>query len=698
MNEISMDTSLFNSSIIQSQDLYFENYDYHVQLINNQTFSFISFHNPWIFPLFILSVLGILITIIILFIFLCISIRHLNHHLVLTNIFICFSVCFIYLIVIFFLLRGNEVLCSLREFLSQLAYALLYSALLCRYIMQWLAARILSSRTKQMTALMIYLLLVLVQIPIGILWWYFTSPRACPRQIIEEYPTVKFSVRKYLLSRSKIKSCSLQCIVDYRFYGTYTYAIVELSLCTIIAICLFLCRHCHRNEIHKEQSSRKYKSKTSLTCFNMFAFVLIDITWLLWTFMYHSTHPSFAFPILIVGMFTIATICLFFMLIPQIYFYSKANLNDISITQTTLFSNKLASIEEAKDDESLLQDKSNDRIDTNKLQTLSNESETSYELGTSGTFLPITRTPRGPFKVRNAEKISPTEIVDVPAEKRPLDAIYTSNNQNDPIQNDMMINAPIYQPEHRLKVPSISLHRQSTSSSASSMLLNPSIRSDYFTRYHANLHPPSTSSIYYSSYVPSHPDESIIPILCSSQNYQTTPVKMRILVKSPPLSVPKAHRVRSGADHRYARYPYPHRHPSRLPLPPATPSFYSSAAQPQQQQYYAVDPYRVASPSYSNSYGCYSNTPPSNRYPYTYRRYPADHRSLAQRLWDIDSGDDEDEIAVHREHRYSRATPTYERLKDFRLSQTENDDQTILPIDADEEEEESYNKKRLMYK
>ncbi|UJR33133.1 hypothetical protein I4U23_020590 [Adineta vaga] len=675
-----MDIPLLNSSIIQSQSLYFfsnslDNSNYNIQLIDNQTFSFISFHNPWIFPIFILSILGILITIIILFIFLCISIRYLNNHLILTNVFICFSVCFIYLIVIFFLIRGNELFCSLREFLSQLAYALLYSALLCRYIMQWLAARILSNRTKQMTALLIYLLLVFVQIPIGILWWYFTFPRACPYQTIDEYPKLDLSFQKHSVSTSSMKSCSLQCIVDYRFYGTYTYAMIELLVCTLIAICLFLCRRCHhRSKIQKEQSSRIYKTKTSLTCFNMFAFILIDIAWLLWTFMYHYTHSSLVFPVIIVGMFTIGTICLFFILIPQIYFYSKIDLNNINITQTTLFSNKLVANEDARDEDSLLHDKYKDRMDTNKLQTLSNDSEVSYELGASGTFLPITRTPRGPFKVRNIDKTTPTEIIDILVDNEHSNTMYKSNNPpNDSMKNEIKMNTSIHQSEQRLQVPSLSLKRQSTSSSTSSTLLNPTLRSNYSHRYHSSVHPPSTSSIYYSSYVPSRPDESIIPILCSSQNYQTTPVKMRILVKSPPLSLPKTRRIRSGQDHRYIQYPYPRVRNSRLPLPPATPAFYSS---PTQQQYFVVDPYRVA-PSYAN------------------------HRSLAQRLWDIDSGDDEDEVEGNHYHRYSRITPTYERLNDFRLSQTENDDQTILPIDAEEEveeeEEESSNNKKRLY-
>ena len=47
-----------------------------------------------------------------------------------------------------------------------------------------------------------------------------------------------------------------------------------------------------------------------LSFLNMFAFILIDLVWLTWTFIYYFTHPFFIFPSLIIGMFTIATICL----------------------------------------------------------------------------------------------------------------------------------------------------------------------------------------------------------------------------------------------------------------------------------------------------------------------------------------------------------------------------------------------------
>lgn len=461
MNDISMDVSSYNSSIVQTQLLYFAadpvDAKYHLPLIDNQTLSLLTFHNPWILPIFVLALLGILLTIVVLFIFLYLSVRRLNNQLVLTDVLICFSIGFIYIIVIFFLIRGNELLCSLREFLSQLAYALLFSSLLCRYIMQWLAARILSNRTKQMTTLLIYLLLVCTQIPIGILWWYFTAPRMCTEEIVDELPTWSMLFERRTAS---IKACAHQCAVDYRFYATYTYVIVELFVCTIIATCLFVCRRCRRGEFQKEQSRRIYKNNTSLTCFNMFAFVLIDLAWLFWTFIYHYTHSLFAFPALVIGMFTIGTICLLFILFPQVYFYSRIKLNNAHLPRTTLYCNRMTTIDDAQERDTLLHEKYHDRTDPSKLQTIANDSEVSYELGTSGTFLPITRTPRGPFKVRKAEKGTPTEIIDVVVENGRLNNARKSSHPYDSLRSDMRPNAVVKRPERHLQVPSVALHRQ----------------------------------------------------------------------------------------------------------------------------------------------------------------------------------------------------------------------------------------------
>jgi hypothetical protein len=199
--------------------------------------------------------------------------------------------------------------------------------------------------------------------------------------------------------------------------------------------------------------------------------------------------------------------------------------------------------------------------------------------------------------------------------------------------------------------------------------------------------------MYYPSYVHPHRDETIIPILYSSQSHQTTPVKMRILLKSPSLSVPRTRRIYSDNDHRYIQYPY---HPivsSPLPPPPPTRSFYTPVIQ---QQYMIVDPYRTA-PSYSGDTILRSDLPSSHHYPYSSHRFSTDSRLLSQRLWDIDSGDDEDEIEENFPHIRSQTTSIRERLKDFHSSHVDNEDHIILHIGDDEdEEEESYNKK-LVY-
>jgi hypothetical protein len=137
----------------------------------------------------------------------------------------------------------------------------------------------------------------------------------------------------------------------------------------------------------------------------MFALILIDIAWVSWTFVYHFTDTNFVFPALVIGMFTIGTICLLFILLPQIYFYSKNQIKDDNIPKVLLFSNRLASIDDIKDQDLLLPDKPKDQ---NKQQIIYNESELSYELGTSGTFLPITRTPKGFFKA-TTERTTPIE-------------------------------------------------------------------------------------------------------------------------------------------------------------------------------------------------------------------------------------------------------------------------------------------------
>ncbi|CAF4699881.1 unnamed protein product, partial [Rotaria socialis] len=348
-----MNTSSTDAPIIPSAYFYFsanliDNNNNNINTLDNQALSLLQFNHEWILPLFILSLFGILLTIIISFFYLYLSTYRLNNYLNLSNLFLCFSVCFIYIVVVIFLIRGNELFCGLREFLSQFAYVLLYSALLCRYIMQWLSTRILSKRTKQLTSLLIYSLLVFIQIPIGILWWYFTIPRACQQRTIDEYPKLKLNFQKQI---SSIKSCSFQCIVDYRFYATFTYTIIELFLCTIIATCLFVCRHCYRARNEKDKSIRTNNKTALLAFFNMFALVLINIAWLIWTLIYHFAHPYFVFPSVVIGMFTIGTICLFFILIPKVYFYSKCSKNELNMPETVIYTNKLAAMDDMNDDD-----------------------------------------------------------------------------------------------------------------------------------------------------------------------------------------------------------------------------------------------------------------------------------------------------------------------------------------------------------
>jgi hypothetical protein len=442
----------------------------------------LALNDIWILPVFILCLFGILCTIIISFFFIYLSYRRFNGHFLLTNLFICFSVCFIYIIIIIFLLRANELFCGLREFLSQFAYALLYSALLCRYIMQWLGSRILSKRTKQLTSLLIYLLLISIQIPIGILWWYFTIPRICQHRktniLLSTSNIPKLIFQKPSIT-SQIKPCTNRCTVDYRFYATFTYTIVELFCCTIISACLFFCRHCHRKSEDKDKTVSMNGNNPILTCLNMFAFILIDLVWLTWTFIYYFTDPFFIFPSLIIGMFMIATISLVFLLLPQIYYYSKMKINDIETyksktniqpqaTTTTLYSNKLASTDDVNDQELLLQDNPSDQKLSNrqrkKQQTLSNGSELSYELGASGTFLPITRTPKGPFKVTTTDRTTPVEKLDKLIYGEHHSTQSSSNHQNRSNTNDLRVNAsltdvPNHQ-EQRLQSPIAPLQRQ----------------------------------------------------------------------------------------------------------------------------------------------------------------------------------------------------------------------------------------------
>ena len=188
--------------------------------------------------------------------------------------------------------------------------------------------------------------------------------------------------------------------------------------------------------------------------------------------------------------------------------------------------------------------------------------------------------------------------------------------------------------------------------------------------------------MYYSAYPPPRCDETIIPILCTTDRSRTsTPVQMRILVNTPSSSVPTTRRIHSGTDIRYIRHPYHHVYPPAPP--PTTPPYYS----PQPQQYLFVDPYRtMPSRIGGNTWHSVLLQPgsTSHRFPHSYRRFHTDHRSLSQRLWDIDSGDDEDEVEEDIVKVTGRVTPPKERLNEFHS----HEDNILLHIDDSEEDEE----------
>ncbi|CAF4574135.1 unnamed protein product, partial [Rotaria socialis] len=258
--------------------------------------------------------------------------------------------------------------------------------------------------------------------------------------------------------------------------------------------------------------------------------------------------------------------------------------------------------------------------------------------------------------------------------------------------------------KQELKSSLVPIHYQLTSSSKSYDLFNPTLKREHSHQPNSNVRPPS-SSIYPSSYTPPHYDEAIIPILCNSQRSQSsTPVKMRVLVKSPSSSVPIPRRVYSGIDRRYIRHPYhyvlpPSTAPTAAaaappPPPSITPIFYSPQAQ---RENFFTDPYRrtLAYPGENSEQSMLSST---YRYPYPHRRSHMDYRSLSQRLWDIDSGDEEDELHENLRNIRRDLTPMKERLKDFRITQFEHDDPTILHIDDDDDdEEENLFDKKLLY-
>jgi hypothetical protein len=98
-------------------------------------------------------------------------------------------------------------------------------------------------------------------------------------------------------------------------------------------------------------------------------------------------------------------------------------------------------------------------------------------------------------------------------------------------------------------------------------------------------------------------------------------------------------------------------------------------------------------PSYSGGNSWQSSLPFSHRYPYSYRRFYADNRSLSERLWDIESDDDQDEINGKFFNNQNHFTLTRGRLQDFRSSNAQN----VGTEDEEEEEEELYNNQKPVF-
>jgi hypothetical protein len=201
-----------------------------------------------------------------------------------------------------------------------------------------------------------------------------------------------------------------------------------------------------------------------------------------------------------------------------------------------------------------------------------------------------------------------------------------------------------------------------TSSSVTSDLAQMNIH-----RIHANI--PSSSSMYYSSYSAPYHDETIIPILCTSDQYRTsTPVKMRILVKrSTACDQSKMNPIHSNMYTQAIRRPYHH----KLSSPS---SLYHSSLKSSPHVY--QDSYRLM-PSYWRTRGPRSSS--------LYHRKKMDDRLLSQRLWDIDSADeDNDTILVNNDR-----TLLQQPLHDFHSNYLGQNEQILAYID-DENNDEFY--------
>ena len=168
------------------------------------------------------------------------------------------------------------------------------------------------------------------------------------------------------------------------------------------------------------------------------------------------------------------------------------------------------------------------------------------------------------------------------------------------------------------------------------------------------------SSLYYSP----RRDESIIPILCTSDGYRTsTPVKMRILIRRPPPSLlTRNDYYPSETDSRYPRRP----NRCVLPSPPRTSLYYSNSRLP---QYVYHDPYRVI-PSYWRTMLSAES----------HRLQRQESRLLSERLWDMEWSDEIEEHLVSKRNSLTHSRPDYGQCV---MSYIDDD------VDDDDDDDES---------
>ncbi|CAF4791754.1 unnamed protein product, partial [Rotaria socialis] len=127
--------------------------------------------------------------------------------------------------------------------------------------------------------------------------------------------------------------------------------------------------------------------------------------------------------------------------IPKVYFYSKCSKNELNMPETVIYTNKLAAMDDMNDDDDdadalILNGKLRDQ---NKPQNKSNQSESSYELAKSGTFLPLTRSPKGPFKVINTNRKKSIEKSDTLIHEEDFNIKQISKTQDESSPHDKTI-------------------------------------------------------------------------------------------------------------------------------------------------------------------------------------------------------------------------------------------------------------------